>query len=191
MKHLHSPSPQRAPLTRAGADEATVAFVGRPNAGKSALFNRLTGSSAHVGNFPGVTVEVLEAQVRLPGGGRALIYDLPGIYALDPEALEPGTDEYVTWTFLSDRRDQRLVIVQVVDATQLGLGLALTQSVLRQPGLGPVIVAITQMDVLTAEGRAIDLPALEATIGVPVLGLSARDPKARATLLAAIERALA
>ncbi|HEU4537976.1 MAG TPA: ferrous iron transport protein B, partial [Polyangiaceae bacterium] len=117
--------------------------------------------------------------------------DLPGLYALDPEAIEPGTDEHVTWSFLAERRDQRLVVVQVLDATQLALGLALTQSVLRQPGLGPVIVAVTQMDVLADEGRELDVPALAAALGRPVLALSARDPGARATLLAAVERALA
>ncbi len=177
-------------MSAAEGAPATVALVGRPNAGKSALFNRLTGGSAHVGNFPGVTVEVLEAAVRLPGGGRALVYDLPGLYALDLDALEPGTDEHVTWSFLAGRRNTPLVVLQVLDATQLALGLGLTESVLRRPELGAVLVVVTQMDVLADEGRELDVATLEAALGRPVLALSARDPAARVTLLAAVERAL-
>ncbi|WP_437608037.1 ferrous iron transport protein B [Sorangium sp. So ce834] len=175
----------RAARHPAAAERPLVALLGRPNSGKSSLFNRLTGGSAHVGNFPGITVDILTADVRLAGGKVATIADLPGLYSIE-SVVDPATDEGVARRFL-DRTGEggrpRLV-VQVLDATQLALGLRLTRELVRR-GLAPLLVA-TQRDVLEAEGRGIDLGALERAIGLPVLLVSARDPAARGAVLDAI-----
>ncbi|AUX37501.1 MULTISPECIES: ferrous iron transport protein B [Sorangium] len=175
----------RAARLPAAAERPLVALLGRPNSGKSSLFNRLTGGSAHVGNFPGITVDILTADVRLAGGKVATIADLPGLYSIE-SVVDPATDEGVARRFL-DRTGEggrpRLV-VQVLDATQLALGLRLTRELVRR-GLAPLLVA-TQRDVLEAEGRGIDLGALERAIGLPVLLVSARDPAARGAVLDAI-----
>ncbi|WP_437599165.1 ferrous iron transporter B [Sorangium sp. So ce590] len=169
----------------AAAERPLVALLGRPNSGKSSLFNRLTGSSAHVGNFPGITVDILTADVRLAGGTAVTIADLPGLYSIE-SVVDPATDEGVARRFL-DRTGEggrpRLV-VQVLDATQLALGLRLTRELVRR-GLAPLVVA-TQRDVLEGEGRRLDLGALERAIGLPVLLVSARDPAARGAVLDAI-----
>ncbi|WP_437311848.1 ferrous iron transport protein B [Sorangium sp. So ce388] len=178
-------SEARAARFPAAAERPLVALLGRPNSGKSSLFNRLTGGSAHVGNFPGITVDILTADVRLAGGKVATIADLPGLYSIE-SVVDPATDEGVARRFL-DRTGEgghpRLV-VQVLDATQLALGLRLTRELV-QRGLAPLVVA-TQRDVLEGEGRGIDLGALERAIGLPVLLVSARDPGARGAVLDAI-----
>ncbi|WP_437646557.1 ferrous iron transporter B [Sorangium sp. So ce362] len=175
----------RAERPPAAAERPLVALLGRPNSGKSSLFNRLTGSSAHVGNFPGITVDILTADVRLAGGTAVTIADLPGLYSIE-SVVDPATDEGVARRFL-DRTGEggrpRLV-VQVLDATQLALGLRLTRELVRR-GLAPLVVA-TQRDVLEGEGRRLDLGALERAIGLPVLLVSARDPAARGVVLDAI-----
>jgi ferrous iron transport protein B len=163
-----------------------VALVGRPNSGKSSLFNAVTGGDAHVGNFPGITVDILEAKVTLPGGGAAMIADLPGLYSIDA-SVDPATDEGVARAFLERAAEsgREIVVVQVVDATQLALGLRLTRELVRLRA--PLLVIATQRDLLDAEGRSLDAAALEAALGVPVLTVSAREPATRARVLAAIE----
>ncbi|WP_437991201.1 ferrous iron transporter B [Sorangium sp. So ce145] len=159
-----------------------IALLGRPNSGKSSLFNRLTGGSAHVGNFPGITVDILTADVRLAGGAVATIADLPGLYSIEA-VVDPATDEGVARRFLdrTGEGERPRLVVQVVDATQLALGLRLTRELVRR-GLAPLVVA-TQRDVLEGEGRGLDLGALERAIGLPVLLVSARDPAARGVVL--------
>ena len=127
MTACHEAPPSNARDREEEHSRPLVVLVGRPNAGKSSLFNRLTGGNAHVGNFPGVTVDVLEARVRLPNGRDADVVDLPGIYSLEA-TVDPATDEGVARTFLNDalERGRPLVLVQVLDATQLALGLRLT-----------------------------------------------------------------
>ncbi|WP_437688366.1 ferrous iron transporter B [Sorangium sp. So ce176] len=175
----------RAARVQAAIERPLVALLGRPNSGKSSLFNRLTGGSAHVGNFPGITVDILTADVRLAGGKAVTIADLPGLYSIEA-VVDPATDEGVARRFL-DRTGEggrpRLV-VQVLDATQLALGLRLTRELVRR-GLAPLVVA-TQRDVLEGEGRGLDLGALERAIGLPVVLVSARDPAARGVVLDAI-----
>jgi ferrous iron transport protein B len=176
----------------AAARPPVVALIGRPNSGKSSLFNRLTGGSAHVGNFPGVTVEILEASVVLPGGEAAQLVDLPGLYTLDAR-LDVASDERIARDFLARRREagDRVIVVQVVDAAQLGLGLRLTRDLAVQEPELPLILVATQADALAAEGRGLDVAALSAALGVPVVLTSAREPAARGAVLAEVERALA
>ncbi|WP_437896071.1 ferrous iron transporter B [Sorangium sp. So ce124] len=166
----------------ASAERPLIALLGRPNSGKSSLFNRLTGGSAHVGNFPGITVDILTADVRLAGGAVATIADLPGLYSIEA-VVDPATDEGVARRFLdrSGAEERPRLVVQVVDATQLALGLRLTRELVRR-GLAPLVVA-TQRDVLEGEGRGLDVGALERAIGLPVLLVSARDPAARGVVL--------
>ncbi|XXY46182.1 ferrous iron transporter B [Sorangium sp. So ce269] len=172
-------------LPPAAVERPLVALVGRPNSGKSSLFNRLTGGSAHVGNFPGITVDILTADVRLAGGTVVTIADLPGLYSIE-SVVDPETDEGVARCFLdcTGESGRPRLVVQVLDATQLALGLRLTRELVGR-GIAPLVIA-TQRDVLEGEGRGIDLGALERAIGLPVLLVSARDPAARGVALDAI-----
>lgn len=160
----------------------TLVLVGRPNSGKSSLYNRLTGGNARVGNFPGVTVDILEASVQLPDGRTAHVVDLPGLYSLEA-IIDPETDEGMARKFLDEvLRDGRpVVLVQVIDATQLALGLRLTRELLRRPV--PLLVVATQYDVLVRQGRTIDTKTLSERLGVPVLAVSAREPSTKEKVL--------
>ncbi|APR79264.1 Ferrous iron transport protein B [Minicystis rosea] len=171
-------------------EQPLVLLLGRPNSGKSSLFNRITGRDAHVANFPGVTVDILEADVTLPGGEAATIADLPGLYALDA-LTDPTTDEGVARTFLEDaaKSGRPMVLAQVIDGTQMPLGLRLTRDLVRR-GL-KLLLLVTQRDVLDHDGRKVDIAALSETVGAPAIVVSSREPAARAEVLKAIEEALA
>jgi ferrous iron transport protein B len=162
-----------------------VALVGRPNSGKSSLYNALTGSRAKVGNFPGVTVDVLEADVDLGEGQTATLCDLPGAYALDGD-IDPQTDEGVARTFLEKHRGAGLIVAQVIDATELALGLNLT----RQLESFPRLLIVTQHDLLEEDGARVEPGVLERTLGVPVVVTSGRSPTARDQVFAALRRVL-
>jgi ferrous iron transport protein B len=168
---------------------AHVALIGRPNSGKSSLYNAITAGDAHIGNFPGITVDILEADVELPGGGVARIADLPGLYSLDA-VVDPATDEGVAARFVSESEGAKtpLVLVQVIDATQLALGLRLTRELVKHEH--HLVVAVTQRDLLEADGRALDVKGLERALGVTVVFVSARDASAKGTVLAAVGDAL-
>ncbi len=163
-----------------------VALVGRPNSGKSSLFNRLTDGDAHVGNFPGVTVDILEGNAPLSAGAVATIADLPGLYSIEA-TVDPATDEGVARRFLDVALEspRPLVVVQVIDVTQLALGLRLTRELVRLRA--PLLVVATQRDVLEGEGGTLDAAALAAGLGVKVLVVSAREAQTRARVLAAVE----
>lgn len=167
----------------------TVALVGRPNAGKSSLYNALTGRHAKVGNFPGITVEVLEARVQGEGGEWLRLVDLPGIYSLEA-TTDPDSDEGHARGYLDHLRAEGTphVIAHVLDSTQLALGLRLTLE-LRRRGV-PLVVLATQHDALVEQGRELDTGALEEALGVPVIATSARDPAARKKLVGFLEDAL-
>ncbi|MBL8612994.1 MAG: ferrous iron transporter B [Myxococcales bacterium] len=172
-------------------ERVVVAFVGRPNSGKSSLYNAVTGEEAKVGNFPGVTVDILTATRALPVSGVAEIADLPGFYSLDA-VVDPATDEGVARRWLDDatKAGARLVIVQVLDGTQLELGLRMTEGLLARAEA--VVVAVTQRDRLAADGRDVDVAVLEEALGVPVCAVSARAPAAqtRGVVFDTVERAL-
>src|SRR5947209_8517301 len=147
------------PPTEKEARNVSVALVGRPNAGKSSLYNAVTGGSAKVGNFPGITVDVLEAPMTLPSGARAKFLDLPGVYSLG-EDVDPDSDEGQARATLdelekrAEKRDGAFLIAQVIDATQLVLGLRLTRDILSRAW--PTIVVVTQRDVLEKSGAKLD-----------------------------------
>ena len=142
----------------------TFALAGNPNCGKTTLFNALTGSTAHVGNWPGVTVDKREG-VYKGGAQKVAIVDLPGIYSLSPYTPE----EVISRNFILDEKPDG--IINIVDATNLERNLYLTTQLLEMDV--PVIVALNMMDEVEKVGDSIDVPALERAIGVPVVAISA------------------
>ncbi len=168
---------------------ALVLLAGRPNSGKSSLFNLITGGDAHVGNFPGITVDVLEARISLPGGRAADVADLPGFYSIDA-VVDAKTDEGVARSFVeqAETGTRSWLVVQVIDSTQLSLGLRLTRE-LAARGV-PLLVVLTQRDVLASEGRDVDTAAIEREVGAPVILVSSRDPSSKRVVQSAIESLL-
>ncbi len=164
----------------------TIALAGRPNSGKSSLYNVLTGGDAHVGNYPGITVEILEGNVTLPSGANAIVADLPGFYSVEA-TVDAATDEGIARAFLEAMKQsgRALVVVQVLDPTRLALGLRLTAELLRAKL--PLVVVLTHGDVLTREGHTVDVAALSDAIGAPVVLVNARDVATKAVVLAAVE----
>jgi ferrous iron transport protein B len=143
-----------------------IALVGNPNAGKSALFNALTGARQKVGNYPGVTVERHAGRLALPDGRPVELLDLPGTYSLDPSS----PDEAVTRDVLFGKQEgERLPdgIIVVVDATNLDNHLRFT---LQLAALGlPMVVALNMVDMAERDGLVLDAAALERELGVPVV----------------------
>ena len=141
----------------------TYALVGNQNCGKTTLFNQLTGSNQHVGNFPGVTVDRKDGPIR--GYGNTLVTDLPGIYSMSPYTNE----EIVSRNFVL--KDKPKAIINIIDATNIHRNLYLTMQLLE---LGiPMVVAINMMDELTGNGGTIKVNKMEAMLGVPVIPISA------------------
>ena len=143
-----------------------VALVGNPNAGKSALFNALTGARQKVGNYPGVTVERYAGRLTLPDGRPVELVDLPGAYSLDPASPdEVVTRDVVTGTQQGERLPDLLVIV--VDATNLDNHLRFA---LQLVGLGiPSVVALNMVDLAERDGLTLDADILSRELGVPVV----------------------
>ncbi|MFC3578625.1 ferrous iron transporter B [Sphingomonas hylomeconis] len=143
-----------------------VALVGNPNAGKSALFNALTGARQKVGNYPGVTVERHSGRLALDDGRPIELVDLPGAYSLDPSS----PDERVTRDVMLGRQEgERLpdAIVVVVDASNLDNHLRFTLQLI---ALGlPVVVALNMIDLAARDGLTLDAAVLERELGVPVV----------------------
>ena len=140
------------------------ALAGNPNAGKTTLFNALTGSTAHVGNWPGVTVDKREG-VYKKGSEPVDIVDLPGIYSLSPYTPE----EVIARNFVLDEHPD--CIINIVDATNLERNLYLTTQLMELDV--PMVVALNMTDVLDKRGDTIDVRALERRIGIPVVEISA------------------
>jgi ferrous iron transport protein B len=177
---------KRPPPSEEAPREVSVALLGRPNAGKSSLYNAVTGGHAKVGNFPGITVDVLEAPMTLPSGTRARLLDLPGVYSLGDD-VDPDSDEGQARATLDalEKRAGAFMIAQVIDATQLVLGLRLTRDVLARGW--PVIIVVTQRDMLEKSGGKLDVAVLEKEIGVPVIAVSALDADVKKRVLSAVD----
>jgi len=161
----------------------TIALVGNPNAGKSALFNKLTGARQKIANYPGVTVERKAGRLVLGSGEAVELLDLPGSYAFD--AASP--DEEVTRAVVMGEQDgqrQPDVLVLVLDAANLEQHLVFAQEVI---ALGrPVVVALNMVDLAERDGLTLDADALGNALGVPVVPTVAVRRKGLEELLAAI-----
>ena len=141
----------------------TFALVGNQNAGKTTLFNQLTGSNQHVGNFPGVTVDRKDGQIKKYKN--TIVTDLPGIYSMSPYSSE----ELVSRDFILNEKPKG--IINIVDATSLERGLYLTMQLLELDI--PMVLALNMFDEIRNNGGYIDINALEERLGIPVVAISA------------------
>lgn len=148
-----------APIT----SKITFALVGNQNCGKTTLFNALTGSNQHVGNFPGVTVDRKSGVIK--GHPDTEVVDLPGIYSLSPYTSE----EIVSRQFIFNSKPQG--IINIVDATNIERNLYLTMQ-LMELGI-PMVLALNMMDEVRNNGGTIDINELETSLGIPVVPISA------------------
>ncbi len=141
------------------------ALIGNPNSGKTTLFNSLTGSTAHVGNWPGVTVDKKEGTYKKADEPISII-DLPGIYSLSPYTPE----EVISRNYILDEKPE--CVINIVDATNLERNLYLTTQLLEMDV--PVVIALNMMDVLEKNGDKLDPKVIEKKLGVPVICISAQ-----------------
>ena len=139
------------------------ALAGNQNCGKTTLFNQLTGSNQHVGNFPGVTVDQKSGEVR--GQKDCTVVDLPGIYSIRPYTPE----EIVTRDFILNQKPDG--IINIVDATNIERNLYLTLQLMEMPI--PMVLALNMMDEVTANGGTIDVKGMSKALGIPVVPISA------------------
>ena len=153
-KHEH-PLPEGTTLS--------FALVGNQNCGKTTLFNVLTGSNQHVGNFPGVTVDRKDGQIR--GFANSLVTDLPGIYSMSPYSNE----EIVSRNFVLNEKPK--AIINIIDVTNIQRNLYLTMQLLEMNI--PMVVVLNMMDELRSNGGTVDVNQMEMFLGVPVIPISA------------------
>lgn len=151
----------------------TFALAGNQNCGKTTLFNQLTGSSQHVGNFPGVTVDRKDGTVK--GHPDVLVTDLPGIYSMSPYSSE----EVVTRQFLLEERPRG--IINIVDATNIERNLYLTMQ-LMELGM-PMVLALNMMDEMEGSGGTIHVNTMEKLLGIPVVPITAVKGEGTAELV--------
>ena len=141
----------------------TYALVGNQNCGKTTLFNQLTGSNQHVGNFPGVTVDRKDGPIK--GHTNTMVTDLPGIYSMSPYTNE----EIVSRNFVLNEKPKG--IINIIDATNIERNMYLTMQLLELNI--PMVVALNMMDEISGNGGAVDVNDMEAMLGVPVVPISA------------------
>lgn len=159
-----------------------IALAGNPNCGKTTLFNELTGSKQHVGNWPGVTVDKKEGAYKK--NKEVLILDLPGTYSLSPYSAE----EIIARDYIVKERPD--AVINIVDGTSIERNLYLTLQIAETQI--PMVIALNMMDEVEARGDKIDLAKLEKELGVPVVPIVARSAKGLDKLMeAAIETAKA
>ena len=156
---------------------AKIALAGNPNAGKTTLFNTLTGSRQHVGNYPGVTVEKKQG-LFVKNQSRFNIVDLPGTYSLTAYSME----EVVTRHYLMDEKPD--MVVNVVDASNLERNLYLSTQFMEMGA--PMVIALNMMDMAKSCGIHIDVEKLSALLGVPVIPMVARTGKGKNELMDAV-----
>ncbi len=164
----------------------TIGVVGNPNCGKTTLFNALTGSRQRVGNWPGVTVERKVGRYHFEGADYEVV-DLPGTYSLDVTNEDISLDEKIARDFVHAREAE--LIVNIVDASNLERNLYLTAQLLEMRR--PMVVALNMMDVARAMGMAIDVDALAARLGCPVVPVVAAEGEGIEALKRTLADALA
>lgn len=158
----------------------TIALIGNQNCGKTTLFNALTGSNQHVGNFPGVTVEQKSGTIKKHPSIK--LVDLPGIYSLTPYTME----EIVSTDFLIKKKPS--MIINIIDATSIERNLYLTMQLLELNI--PMILALNMMDEVISSGNSIDVEGLQQALGIRVIPLSASKNEGIEELIEAIETTL-
>ena len=141
------------------------ALAGNPNCGKTTLFNALTGSTAHVGNWPGVTVDKREGTYKKCPEPISIV-DLPGIYSLSPYTPE----EVISRNYILDENPS--CVINIIDATNLERNLYLTTQLIEMDV--PVVIALNMYDIIEKNGEKLDVNKLEQEIGVPVVAISAQ-----------------
>ncbi|MBO4753608.1 MAG: ferrous iron transport protein B [Bacteroidales bacterium] len=161
--HNHSSDHDAGKKTSQRENLLTFALAGNQNSGKTTLFNQLTGSNQHVGNFPGVTVDRKTGVIR--GYPQTEITDLPGIYSLSPYTAE----EIVSRRFILDEHPS--AIFNIVDATNIERNLYLTMQLIELNT--PMVLALNMMDEMRGNGGSIRVNEMEATLGIPVIPISA------------------
>ena len=162
-KHAHPLTAHRSSAHPLTDNSLTFALVGNQNCGKTTLFNQLTGSNQHVGNFPGVTVDRKDGAIK--GYPNTVVTDLPGIYSLSPYTAE----EVVSRRFILEERPS--AIINIVDATCIERNLYLTMQ-LMELGI-PMVLALNMMDEIKNNHGAIRINEMEALLGIPVIPISA------------------
>lgn len=170
----------------AGSKPITIALAGNPNAGKTTLFNSLTGLRQKVANYPGVTVE-RKSGPWMVGGESATLVDLPGLYSLDATSLDERIAREI---ILGERTSEPLpdVIVAVVDAANLERNLYLATQLI-DTGV-PVVIALTMIDVLEKSRHSLDIAVLSNKLGVPVVAVNAKTAEGLDTLAGEVHRTL-
>jgi ferrous iron transport protein B len=161
-------------------DGITIGLAGNPNCGKTTVFNNLTGTRQHVGNWPGVTVEKKEGSLNHKGQ-KITVVDLPGVYGLTAYSL----DEVVARNYIVEEKPD--VVVDIVDASNIERNLYLTVQLLEMEA--NVVVGLNMMDVAEERGYKIDIKELSRLLGVPVIPLVANKNKGTEELMDAVVKA--
>lgn len=162
-ENINKYEPKKCGETLPDDAKLTFALVGNQNCGKTTLFNQLTGSNQHVGNFPGVTVDRKDGVIR--SHKEAVVTDLPGIYSLSPYTSE----EIVTREFILKEKPNG--IINIIDATNIERNLLLTMQLIELNV--PMVIALNMMDEVRVNGGTININGLESTLGIPVIPISA------------------